>query len=335
MDNPVSPDELRRALTSAGAAAVGFAPLGEVEPEAWGEFNRWLAAGNNAGMAYMANHSEIRRNPALLLDPAPEEGTVISLAFRYPSAPDYRPGALRFARYALGDDYHEVLRERLQSVCRQLNEAGWRTRICVDSAPMLERYWAVRAGLGFIGRNRQLIIPGLGSYLFLAEIVTDLVLPPSPRCTASCPPDCTACLRACPHKALSATALDGNEVAGAGLDARRCLSYQTIENRSEELPFPLPRLRPYGCDLCQEACPFNREDTPASIEDAVPEYSENITEASGAVLPELQPRPELLELTPGEAATLDQAAFSRLFRHSAVKRAKLAGLLRNLRHLKD
>lgn len=321
----VDPEELRRALMSAGAVAVGFAELGEVESGVWEEFERWLAAGNNAGMAYMANHAAIRRNPALLLDPPAENGSnndsdgssstatgsVISLAFRYPANPEYRPGALRFARYALGDDYHEVLRERLQPVCRRLNDAGWRTRICVDSAPILERYWAVRAGLGFIGRNRQLIIPGIGSYLFLAEIITDLPLPPDTPCKGACPPDCDACLRACPHGALGETA-QGEGINPAGLNARHCLSYLTIENREAHLPFTLPANRPYGCDLCQEICPFNRQ------------------AADSAVLPEFRPRPGLLALTAAEAAALDQPAFSALFRHSPVKRAKLAGLLRNL-----
>lgn len=341
----VDPEELRRALMSAGAVAVGFAELGEVESGVWEEFERWLAAGNNAGMAYMANHAAIRRNPALLLDPPAENGSnndsdgssstatgsVISLAFRYPANPEYRPGALRFARYALGDDYHEVLRERLQPVCRRLNDAGWRTRICVDSAPILERYWAVRAGLGFIGRNRQLIIPGIGSYLFLAEIITDLPLPPDTPCKGACPPDCDACLRACPHGALGETARDKSAlgetaraegIKPAGLDARRCLSYLTIEHRGASLPFTLAANRPYGCDICQEACPFNRE--------AAETAEAGASDAKAVVLPEFRPRPGLLALTAAEAAALDQPAFSALFRHSPVKRAKLAGLLRNL-----
>lgn len=295
------PDDIRLALSRAGACAAGFAPLGPVEPEALDAFGRWLEGGNNASMGYLASYPEIRRNPALLLDPPPAEGTVICAAFPYAASPGYRPGALRFARYALGEDYHEVLRRRLLPVARMIEEStGCKARVCVDTAPILERYWARRAGVGFIGLNRQLIVPGAGSYVLLAEIVTSLRLPPDEPCTLSCR-GCGACLRTCPGGALGA----------GGLDARRCLSYLTIEHRG---PLPeglrLPPGRVYGCDLCQEVCPHNRE-------------------ISVSPLPEFLPRPEMLGLTREEALDMPREEFSRLMRGSAVKRAKAEGLRRN------
>lgn len=293
--------KIKQAILDVGACAVGFAPLREVDPEAFASYERWLAGGNHASMEYLANYLEIRRNPSLLLEGKPTDGTVICTAFPYEANPDYVGGRLRIARYALGDDYHEVLRRRLRPVAEKIRgELGCQARICVDTAPILERYWARQSGIGFIGRNRLLIVPGIGSYVFLAEIVTDLVLPADSPCRLSCQ-GCEACLRACSGKVL----------AEENFDAGKCLSYLTIEHRG---PFHsgvrIPRGRIYGCDLCQEACPHNRQWQCAS-------------------LPEFLPRPALLELTEGEVAALTPEGFSSLFRHSAVKRTKLAGLLRN------
>jgi epoxyqueuosine reductase len=293
----LSAGELKRLLLEAGGAAVGFATLQEVEPEVFKRYEQWIAEGNNAEMGYLANNLAIRRNPALLLangtDPQPG-GTVISIAFPYYSGNPYRPGCLKFARYALGDDYHEVLRHRLLPIAAKITETtGCEARICVDTAPILERYWAVKAGLGFIGMNHQLIIPGIGSYIFLAEIVTRAILPPDEPCALSCN-NCGACLRACPAGALSRQSLSepsifkaANAQKGAepisfnegladeaqpvsfqedkkpkeaeliSFKAGLCNSYLTIEHRGE---FPYnPKLSPnriYGCDLCLEACPL-------------------------------------------------------------------------------
>lgn len=303
------PSRIKEAVRRAGACAVGFAPLREVDPEVFAAYRRWLAGGNHASMGYLENHLEIRRNPALLLEGDPAEGTVICAAFPYVSAPDYRPGAVRIARYALGDDYHEVLRERLRPVADLIRgETGCQARICVDTAPLLERYWARESGIGFIGRNRHLIVPGGGSYVFLAEIVTDLPLPPDAPCLMKCD-GCDACMRVCPHGALQPGCLD----------ARRCLSCLTIEHRGPLPPeYPLAPGRVYGCDLCQEVCPHNRASSLTSF----------------SPLPEFLPRPSLLELTPRAILSLSQEDFSALFRRSAVKRTRLAGLLRNAAALK-
>ncbi len=293
------------ALEGSGAAAWGVAQAGEVEEAEMARFDRFLAEGRHASMEYLERYREIRHNPLRLLEGEPREGAVIVCAFPY--AADYRPapGADRIARYALGDDYHDVLRKRLKPVAAVLRAAGWQGRVCVDSAPILERYWAVRAGLGRVGRNRQLIAPGLGSYFFLAEIVTDAPL------GGACEPlpaevdgrgmcsGCGACAAACPTGALGA---DGT------FDAGRCLNYLTIEHRG-----PLPESvggRPtaevlrgvlYGCDRCQECCPCNR-----GI-DAEP-------------LAEFRPREALLSLNREALEALGAEERAELLRRSPLRR---------------
>lgn len=322
--------KLSQMLTDAGACAVAFAPLRPVDHHAWESYSRWIATGGHASMAYLANHSEIRRNPALLLDDGPQPGgTVVCAAFAYASDVTFRPGALRIARYALGDDYHEVLRRRLQPVADAILAAtGHPARICVDSAPILERYWAVQSGLGFTGRNRQLIIPGIGSHIFLTELVTRAEFPPyGTPVDMQCPDGCDRCMRACPNHALTASnrqpwrgshgeAVFNRLTETCGFDARRCLSFQTIENRGEiDADLTVPHGRFYGCDICLETCPLSRPSRPVTV------------------LPEFQPREALTRLTAETVTALTPASYSLLFRHSPVRRAKLAGLLRNLRAL--
>lgn len=323
-------ERLKERLHEAGAFAVGFSPLEEVAPDVIEEYVSWLAGGNHGGMGYLADHVDIRRNPALLLDggndPRPG-GTIVSMAFPYYSGNPYKEGKLRIARYALGDDYHEVLRKRLRPVASWLSETTrLEARICVDTAPILERYWACRAGLGFIGRNRQFYIPGHGACFFLAEIVTRAVLcgrrdagpanvdkrDGDAGCDVSgrqrlCE-NCGACVKACPGRALE----------GGGFDSRLCHSYLTIEHRGELPESFKPRSGcVYGCDRCLEVCPLLRD------------------AAAPSPLPEFLPREPLLELTPAIVRSLTPESYSLLLRHSPVKRAKLDGLLRNLRHVGD
>jgi epoxyqueuosine reductase len=320
LSSTMTTEKLKSLIREAGACSVGIARLRPVSPEVMEAYQRWLAAGNHAGMTYLANNLEIRRNPALLLangeDPAPG-GSIISIAFPYFSGNPYQPGKLRFARYALGDDYHEALRTRLRPIAERITaDTGCEARICVDTAPILERYWAQQAGLGFIGKNHQLIIPNIGSHIFLAEIVTRASFTPNAPSSATCL-NCSACLRACPNhginESLSASPA-GAACSTTLFDARRCNSYLTIEHRGE-LPanLRLPAGRLYGCDLCLEACP--------------------LAQGPVAALPEFEPREALLSLSLEELLSLTPERYALLFRHSPIKRAKLAGLLRNARAL--
>lgn len=283
-----------------GVVRFSIAAVDEVDPLARQRYDQWLAKGHNGYMDYLQRYDDVRNNPALLL---PGARSIICCAFAYTPPRRLPPMKARIASYALGTDYHEVVREKLLSVAEKLREAtGGETRVCVDTAPLRERYWAQRSGLGFIGCNNHLFLPGLGSCFFLGEILTTAQLPPTPVQVPDTCLECGRCVKACPTAALSP---DG------AVNASRCLSYLTIEHRG---PFPEGtdlHGQLYGCDICAAVCPLNANAMPSEV------------------LPELQPRPELLQLSVENAASLSQAEFSRLFSHSAIKRTKLAGLVRN------
>lgn len=292
-------EEIKKLLAEAGAYRTGIASATEVDPAVTDSYTRWLSDGRNAGMGYLENYKDIRRNPALLLSGA---RSVISSAFNYRWGDC--DGPLQWASYALGDDYHDVVRQRLQRVAEKIMLAtGAQCHVCVDTAPIHERYWAAKAGLGFIGLNRQLIIPDAGTHFFLGEIITTLELEPDEPLEKDCG-NCGRCLRACPGKALDAS----------GLDARRCLSYLTIEHRGE-LPDGV-RLgkHVYGCDVCQEVCPHNAAAPTSEIE-------------------EFRPRQSILRLDAEGIMEMTQEEFSAIFRRSAIKRTKISGLQRNAQNI--
>lgn len=271
-----------------------------VDDEAVWHYDQWLAQGKNGCMAWAGNYPDLRRDPTLLL---PGAKTVVSLAMNYYPADVKREELPQFAYYAYGRDYHEVMRDRARQLAQFLKtETGHESRVCVDSAPMRERYWAQRAGIGFIGLNGLLIVPGKGSYFCLCELLTTLELQPDEPCRLTCG-ECHACERHCPVGALQ----------GGSLDARKCLSCQTIENHIPELPDWVREAlgnRVYGCDECQLVCPHNSQAAPTAI-------------------PEFLPNDEFMNLDLETIRNMTQAQFSRIFSHSAVKRAKLAGLQRN------
>ncbi len=291
--------EVSRAL---GFDACGVARAHRVDDVAAARYARWLAQGRNGCMEWAARHCDLRDDPEGLL---PGVRSVIVVAMNYYPARFQPREAPQFAYYAYGRDYHEVVKQRLWQLAAAIEQmAPCQTRVCVDSAPIRERYWAQQAGLGFIGLNNALILPGKGSYYFLGVILTTLSLDPDAPCTQSCG-ECHACIQACPAGALRD---DG------AVDARRCLSCLTIEHRGD-LPQWVSGVlgnRVFGCDECQKCCPHNRHARPT-------------------IIAELQPTDDFLSLTRERIAQMDQTEFSRLFSHSAVKRAKLAGLQRNLK----
>lgn len=303
-------ERIRQAIIAAGAVAVGFAKAEPVDPSAMEEYAGWIGEGKHAGMDYLRRHEELKRDPSSVME---DVRTVISAAFSYAPAMLRDENLPVIATYAYGLDYHDVLRRRLAEVVETLrSELGGNWRICIDSAPLPERYWAMKSGIGRKGKNGSVIVDNFGSYIFLAEILTSHSVAPDAARGESCM-NCGACVKACPGKALSE---DGT------IDARRCINYLTIEHRGEwtgegleVMNTAIGKRSLYGCDICQSVCPHNRGIPPTSI-------------------PEFQPSPEILGLTGKQVEEMDQAAFSRLFKGMAIKRAKLDGILRNARNLK-
>ncbi len=304
---------LARAL-KAEAARLGFDACGiskaeRLEPEAE-RLERWLIEGRHGGphgaMPWMENHFEKRVDPRLLVDGARSVVSVL-LNYHQPVEPDTRPEVGRISRYAWGDDYHEVLKEKLFALYNWLDEevGGISGRAFTDSAPVLDRAWAARSGLGWIGKSTMLLNRDLGSYFFIGELIVDVPLPadgPVPDFCGSC----TRCLDACPTGALDAP---------YRIDAERCISYLTIEHRGAEMPDGMDSVIGnwiFGCDVCQEVCPWNKFKRPAAE-------------------PRFLPREGVTDTELREWAELDLEAFRERFRRSPVKRAKFEGFQRNVR----
>jgi epoxyqueuosine reductase len=242
-------ERVRAAAQEAGFARVGVARATRLEEEA-AHLDAWLGAGRHGQMGWMSETAEVRkdpRDPNMLADAK----SVVVLAAPYLQVTDYEgPPPGRVAKYALGRDYHNVLTKRARRVAKCLQEAPYTARVAVDSKPVFERAWAERAGVGFVGKNCCLIVPGLGSHVFLACIVTTAELqtdePIARRCGS-----CTACLDACPTRAF---------VEPRVLDARKCISYLTIEHRGAIPEEHRAAIGPwlFGCDACQDVCPYNQ-----------------------------------------------------------------------------
>ncbi|MGM9760726.1 MAG: tRNA epoxyqueuosine(34) reductase QueG [Parabacteroides sp.] len=301
----LSAQQIKALAADLGFAACGVARVESVAQEEQKRFDRWIAEGCQAEMRYMENHRSIRFNPEGLVEGAK---SLISVALNYYPARRRDPADPHIAYYAYGKDYHIVVKEKLRGLWQALTGTeGEEARCFTDSAPLLERYWAWKAGLGWIGKHTQLVLPGKGSFFFLGEIVTTAEVDRYDRPMPSRCGRCTRCVEACPAKALTAPHT---------LDARRCLSYLTIEHRGEWTPEQAAPLgnRLYGCDTCQLVCPWNRFATP--------------TQESA-----FQPSPELLSLKKEQLSTFSKEEYNRIFAQSAVKRAKYEGMMRTINHL--
>lgn len=302
-------DKIKAEASRLGFFVCGFARAEPVSEAMRRHYLGWLADGHNADMAYLGNNLDKRFDPRLLM---PGVKTIVVVAQNYFPARRLPEGEPQIADYALGLDYHDIVKQKLRQLAATVGIADYRA--FVDTAPVLERYWAVRAGLGWIGKNQQLIIPHAGSEFFLGELFVTVELPPDEPLPNRCG-TCHRCVDACPTHALS---LPATCVEGYGditrFDARLCLSYQTIENRGELTVDAKAAMGDtfYGCDRCQRACPWNR-------------FAKPSTE------PLLQPREELLAMTRQKWENLTEEDYRRLFKGSAVKRAKYEGLMRNIK----
>jgi epoxyqueuosine reductase len=271
-------------------------------------YNAWLKKGYAGSMAYLERHAELKEDPRQLL---PETMSLFALGFNYktvdPPEKAQNPDIGCISRYAWGDDYHEIIRTKLRVlenyICQELN-AGNLSRSFVDSGPVLEREIAQRAGLGWIGKHSNLINMEKGSWFFLAELLVDVPLETNLPFTRVDCGTCTICIDACPTEAI---------IADRTLDARLCISYLTIELKGV-IPVELrPKMSNmiFGCDICQEVCPWNQNASKSS-ESGLRPRPENVA-------------PELIELM-----KLDQSAFKKRFHKSPIKRTKRRGLLRNV-----
>jgi epoxyqueuosine reductase len=292
---------LKRQSHTLGFALAGVAPA--TAADGFDRLHDWLQQGFAGTMDYMSRHADARRHPSSIV---PQVRAVVMVGMNYKADEDEPPtGPGKVARYARGADYHGVLRDRLKRLLGwlQSERPGCRGRAVVDTAPLLERDFARRAGLGWFGKNTMLLNKRLGSYFFLGALLVDVELRPDAAHTASHCGTCTRCLDACPTAAF---------VAPGVLDARRCISYLTIEHRGDVADDLRPRLDGwiFGCDVCQEVCPWNRK-------------------APAGGVPELQPRPDLEVLDLHEVLRLSEDDFRARFRGTALMRAGRSGLLRN------
>ena len=314
-----------------GFSRVGIARAGE--PPGFSRFEDWIASGRHAGMRYLEETAAVRSRPAELL---PNARSVVCLAALHARRAPRTPDGSKVARYAVGDDYHGTIRKRAvraagAAAARIGGAISW--RVCVDSTPIAERAFAAAAGLGWIGKNGCLIDRELGSYLLLAEIVTDLDLPVDDPVAEMCG-SCVRCLEACPTGAF---------VAPAVLDANRCIAYWTIEHRGPIPDDVKPHLAEhvFGCDVCQEVCPWNGPrslpSAPAGVREGSPLADRNVPAATAGRVPAKRAAGgvggEGVEPTsmPGRAEWLamGKGEFRRRFGATAFNRAGRRGLQRN------
>jgi len=284
----------------------GISKAGFLEEEA-PRLETWLKKGMQGEMQYMENHFDKRLDPRLLVDDAK---SVISLGLNYfTDKQQDDPSGPKISKYAYGDDYHHVIKEKLKQLLSVINEKVGEVngRAFVDSAPVLDKSWAKKAGLGWIGKNTNLISKKVGSFFFLAELIVDLELEYDVEPTADHCGTCTNCIDACPTEAI---------VAPYIVDGSRCISYLTIELKNEipqEFKGKMDNWM-FGCDVCQDVCPWNK-------------FSVLHNE------PSFQPHPDLLHLKTKDWEEITEDIFKTVFQNSAVKRTKFSGLTRNIAFL--
>jgi epoxyqueuosine reductase len=291
-------------LFALGVDFVGIAKAEFLEEEA-PRLEQWLANNHHGEMSYMANYFDKRLDPRLLV---PGTKSVISLLFNYYNPVKQVNDAPKISTYAYGEDYHHVIKNKLNGLLDQWSKQFGKIegRIFVDSAPVMDKVWAAKSGVGWIGKHSNLINKKQGSFFFIAELLVDIALDYGHPIKDYCG-RCTKCIDACPTGAI---------IRPYVVDGSRCISYFTIELKDgipQEMKGTFDHWM-FGCDICQDVCPWNR-------------FSVLHNE------PLFEPHPELLGMTKNDWENLKQEKFNELFRHSAVKRTKYEGLMRNIRFL--
>lgn len=290
-----------------GFMSCGIAKAQRLDDDAR-RLENWLNKGYQGTMQYMENYFDLRIDPRNLV---PGAKSVITLLCNYYPEKLQNDGVPKIAKYAYGADYHEVIRAKLHQLLAFIKEhiGAVDGRGFVDSAPVLERSWAARSGLGWVGKNGNMLTRDTGSFFFIATLITDLdLIADAPFTTNHCG-TCTRCIDACPTQAL---------VSPAEVDGSKCISYFTIELKEELIPSPeREKLNGwmFGCDICQDVCPWNRFATP---------HTE----------PSFQPIPEVLNLSIGEWEAMTDEAFRKIFKTSPIKRSKWKGIQRNIKAIK-
>ncbi|MEL6304435.1 MAG: tRNA epoxyqueuosine(34) reductase QueG [Bacteroidota bacterium] len=289
-----------------GFLSCGISKAGFLEEEA-PRLEKWLNNNMHGEMAYMANHFDKRLDPTKLVEGSK---SVISLLLNYYPEEEQNPEAYKISKYAYGTDYHFVIKDKLKQLLHSIQEniGEVHGRAFVDSAPVLDKAWAAKSGLGWMGKHSNLLTQQVGSFYFIAELILDLDLEYDTPVTDHCG-TCTACIDACPTEAI---------VEPYVVDGSKCISYFTIELKNE-IPTEMRGKFDdwmFGCDVCQDVCPWNRFSKP---------HRE----------PLFQPHPELLSMQKEDWEDITEELFQTLFKKSAVKRTKLSGLARNIRFLKS
>ena len=284
--------------------SCGISKAGFLEEEA-PRLEEWLNKNRNGKMSYMENHFDKRLDPTKLVDGSK---SVISLLLNYYPDKVQNPESYKISKYAYGKDYHFVIKDKLKSLLQfiqsEIGEVAGRA--FVDSAPVLDKAWAAKSGLGWIGKNSNLLSKKAGSFFFIAELIVDLELEEDTPVTDHCG-TCTACIDACPTNAI---------VEPYKVDGSKCISYFTIELK-DELPNSFKNTFEdwmFGCDICQDVCPWNRFSKP---------HNE----------PLFDPHPDLLKFDKKDWQEITRETFNEIFRKSAVKRTKFEGLKRNIKFL--
>jgi epoxyqueuosine reductase len=289
-----------------GFLSCGISKAGFLEDEA-PRLEQWLAQDHHGSMTYMERNFDKRLDPTKLV---PGAKSIVSLLYNYyPSAKQSDKEAPKLSKYAYGKDYHFVVKEKLKELMHSIEEEIGEVsgRAFVDSAPVLDKAWAAKGGLGWLGKHTNLISKKTGSFFFIAELIIDLPLEADTPVTDHCG-SCTACIDACPTDAI---------IAPYQVDGSKCISHFTIELKGaipQEVKGKFDNWA-FGCDVCQDVCPWNRFSTP---------HQE----------PEFEPSPELMNLTKNDWHEITEVVFNRLFEKSAVQRTQFSGLQRNLQFLK-